>query len=141
VYLNGRCSVAEKPTSSLLINGKSNGVSSAADHNGTELLNAKNKSKDLKADQQLRQILGKDTFDSEQEAAKWACKPNVKRRPSVQVNAYGHHHLLSGLSSNVLADAGDEILESLVKTATTQSRFDNKKKTKSTRFSDRKSCK
>lgn len=150
-YVNGRSSAIEKQSSLLSTNRTvgSNGCS-----NDTEVLNARNKSKDLKADQQLRQILGKDTFDNDVDGAKWASIPNVKRRPSVQVNAFGStynqhhplssssaHHLLSGLGSSVLADAGDEILESLVKTATTQSRLDNKKKTKSTRFSDRKSCK
>lgn len=136
------------------MNGK-NSLNPINAQNGANSENAgqKSKSKELKADQQLRQILGKDNLECDSDS-KWASLPGLKRRPSVPVNSFHHHHqamihgngvgntLLNGLHSNVhLTDADDEILESLVKTATTHSRLDNKKKTKSTRFTERKSCK
>lgn len=110
------------------------------------------KSNELKADEQLRKILGKDTFETETDSkssmAKWTNLNNVKRRPSVPVRmlsqgygrAFGNNlNNVNGVNG-VMADGDDEILENLVKNATNQNRLDNKRKTKSTKI-DRKSCK
>lgn len=109
------------------------------------------KSNELKADEQLRKILGKDTFETETDSkssmAKWTNLNNVKRRPSVPVRMLsqspGYGRAFGNNLNNVngvMADGDDEILENLVKSATNQNRLDNKRKTKSTKI-DRKSCK
>ena len=111
--------------------------------------NNNHKSNELKADEQLRKILGKDTFETETDSkssmAKWTNLNNVKRRPSVPVRmlSQGYGRAFGNNLNNangVIADGDDEILENLVKNATNQNRLDNKRKTKSTKI-DRKSCK
>lgn len=109
------------------------------------------KSNELKADEQLRKILGKqDTFETETDSkssmAKWTNLNNVKRRPSVPARMLsqgpGYGRAFGNNLNNVngvMADGDDEILENLVKNATNQNRLDNKRKTKSTKI-DRKSC-
>lgn len=108
------------------------------------------KSNELKADEQLRKILGKDTFETETDSktsmAKWTNLNNVKRRPSVPVRMLsqgaGYGRAFGNNLNNVngvMAGGDDEILENLVKNATNQNRLDNKRKTKSTKI-DQKSC-
>ena len=103
----------------------------------------------MKADEQLRKILGKDTFETETDSktsmTKWGNLNSVKRRPSVPASLLNHNQGYNrSLSSNVsnmngVPNGDDMILEELVKNATSQNRLDNKKKTKSIKL-DRKSC-
>ena len=151
-YSSAKSSINQTANSTSLMNGKNLINPINLQNGGSEQAGQKSKSKELKADQQLRQILGKDTVECD---SKWASLPGLKRRPSVPVNSFHHHQAIhgngngignshgssGGLHSNVNMTDDDEILESLVKTATSHSRLDTKKKTKSTRFTERKSCK
>ena len=103
------------------------------------------KSNELRADEQLRKILDNNNFETETDSkTKWGNLNSVKRRPSVPASMLNHGYNRSLSNTNnmngVLVNGDDQILENLVKNATSQNRLDSRKKTKSTKVADRKSC-
>lgn len=141
------------PSLNTIGNGfKSNSVTSLSSTTHSNFISNKSnsittpKTTELKADEQLRKILSKDSFETENDSKKWGNLNNVKRRPSVPASMLNHNSYNRSLSNNAngnlngIVDGDDEILENLVKSATNQNRLENKKKTKSVKI-DRKSCK
>lgn len=91
------------------------------------------RTKEDRADAELRQLLGSDISDVEsmQGTLPW-------RRTRKDIN----HSLLGVPNGNITDDGDDEILESLVKTATkAPSARTTPRERKRTRHADRKSCK
>lgn len=105
------------------------------------------KTKEDKADAELRQVLTKSCADTGEASLTWSRRPKTQptstNGPASPASLYGTRSATLG-SSSPLVDGDDEILESLVKTATrtSDSRVaPRERKRNSTRYSDRKSCK
>nr|XP_054918655.1 FH1/FH2 domain-containing protein 3-like isoform X2 [Dermacentor andersoni] len=99
------------------------------------------KTKEQQADQELRQLLGNGTSDVEEpKGGKWGTVPGMRARPRIPQGPGGTlgRHSTPTRDDN-LTDADDEILESLVKTATAQPARNEPRIRKKARYGDRKS--
>lgn len=99
------------------------------------------KTKEQQADQELRQLLGNGTSDvDEPKGGKWGTVPGMRIRPRIPQSPGGTlgRHSTPTRDEN-LTDADDEILESLVKTATAQPARNEPRIRKKARYGDRKS--
>lgn len=97
--------------------------------------------KEQQADQELRQLLGNSASDlDESKGGKWGTVPGMRIRPKVPHGPGGTlgRHAMPTRDDN-LTDADDEILESLVKTATAQPGRNEPRLRKKARYGDRKS--
>lgn len=104
------------------------------------------KSKEDKADAELREVLTKSCGETGEASLTWSRRPKTQTStngPASPANHFSNKAATLGHSSP-LVDGDDEILESLVKTATRtpDSRAaPRERKRNSARYSDRKSCK
>ncbi|KAL1428950.1 hypothetical protein MTO96_016696 [Rhipicephalus appendiculatus] len=99
------------------------------------------RTKEQQADQELRQLLGNGTSDvDEPKGGKWGTVPGMRARPRIPQGPGGTlgRHSTPTRDDN-LTDADDEILESLVKTATAQPARNEPRIRKKARYGDRKS--
>uniref|UniRef100_A0A131XYN9 Putative rac1 gtpase effector fhos n=1 Tax=Ixodes ricinus TaxID=34613 RepID=A0A131XYN9_IXORI len=99
------------------------------------------KTKEQQADQELRQLLGNGASDvDEPKGGKWGTVPGMRVRPRIPQSPGGTlgRHSTPTRDEN-LTDADDEILESLVKTATAQQSRSEPRIRKKARYGDRKS--
>lgn len=99
------------------------------------------RTKEQQADQELRQLLGNGTSDvDEPKGGKWGTVPGMRARPRITQAPGGTlgRHSTPTRDEN-LTDADDEILESLVKTATAQPARNEPRIRKKARYGDRKS--
>ncbi|XP_013788199.1 FH1/FH2 domain-containing protein 3-like [Limulus polyphemus] len=98
------------------------------------------KTKEQQADHELRQLLGNGTDSEDQKLQKWGTIPGVRGRPkgySGPGGSLGRHN--TPTRDENLTDTNDEIIESLVKTATTQPSRSEPRVRKKARYGDRKS--
>ncbi|XP_076323341.1 FH1/FH2 domain-containing protein 3-like isoform X2 [Tachypleus tridentatus] len=95
------------------------------------------KTKEQQADQELRQLLGNGNNSEDQKLQKWGTIPSVRGRPKGTGGSLGRHNTPS--CDENLTDTNDEIIESLVKTATTQPARNEPRARKKARYGDRKS--
>lgn len=99
------------------------------------------RTKEQQADHELRQLLGNGNIDGEdQKFQKWGTVPGIRGRPKVSPNSGGSlgRNSIPAKDEN-LTDGDDEILETLVKTATAPSARNEPRSRKKARYGDRKS--
>ncbi|XP_076311120.1 FH1/FH2 domain-containing protein 3-like isoform X2 [Tachypleus tridentatus] len=98
------------------------------------------KTKEQQADHELRQLLGNGTDSEDQKLQKWGTVPGARGRPKGYSGTGGSlgRHSTPTRDEN-LTDTNDEIIESLVKTATTQPQRSEPRVRKKARYGDRKS--
>ncbi|KFM67303.1 FH1/FH2 domain-containing protein 3, partial [Stegodyphus mimosarum] len=100
------------------------------------------RTKEQQADHELRQLLGNSNGHAgeEHKTQKWGTVPGIRGRVRPQLGSGGSlgRHSVPTKDDN-LTDADDEILETLVKTATTQPARNEPRIRKKARYGDRKS--
>ncbi|XP_023217060.1 FH1/FH2 domain-containing protein 3-like isoform X2 [Centruroides sculpturatus] len=99
------------------------------------------RTKEQQADHELRQLLGNGNMDGEdQKFQKWGTVPGIRGRPKVSPGSGGSlgRNSIPTKDEN-LTDGDDEILETLVKTATAPSARNEPRSRKKARYGDRKS--
>ncbi|XP_064468311.1 mucin-12-like isoform X2 [Ornithodoros turicata] len=96
--------------------------------------------KEQQADQELRQLLGNSSDLDDSKGSKWGTIPGMRVRPRVPAGPGGTlgRHSTPNRDDN-MTDADDEILESLVKTATAKPGQNEPRLRKKARYGDRKS--